>query len=119
MERKKAIINVSPETWESTRFHCDTLSATRSQLIDTFGNPTDCGDGYDVTHNWDFTIEVDGEKFFCAIYDWKEFDGFGDFTYIDWHIGGKTGIDTQIAESVFKSALGMSDEYLVEIKNKD
>ena len=58
---------------------------TYNEITRQFGEPTVIGSGDDkVQYTWDFKTE-NGVHFY--MYDWKEYDGFGNDENIWWHIG--------------------------------
>ena len=64
---------------------------TYNEIVRQFGDPTEIGSGDDkVQFTWDFETE-DGVHFY--MYDWKEYDGFGNDENIWWHIGQVGGND--------------------------
>ena len=111
-----ATIYVSPEYSEPVYSHGHTLCATRSQLIDAFGEPTDNGDTINVNFNWDFCIEVLDNEIFCCLHDWQN-SGVSEFAAIDWVIRADNKFNSNITKEILNSVLS-SNTYNVTIKKK-
>ena len=86
-----------------TSFHGTTIAATTKQLEDAFG-PSHEGDGYKVSHEWDFE---DDEGNVFTLYAWKDtymYDpGYGMPGPNDvrqWHVGSHGGGESDFADWV-------------------
>jgi hypothetical protein len=75
------------ETWLQGR-----ITVKYKRLVQTFGPPTDKGDGYKVDAEWELATP-DGA---ARVYNWKDglnyngAEGTPTEDITDWHIGGKT-----------------------------
>ena len=68
------------------------VTATKSQLVAAFGEPTRCHAGEPATHSLKSIYEWELRTAHgpITIYDWKEYDQeFGDDVPITWSIGGR------------------------------
>ena len=87
-----------------TSFHNHTFTATVDDLMNVLGQPKfESNDGQDKT-NFDWIMETeDGEPF--TVYDWKEYRRLEEDEVIEWHIGGRSGADTEKALLEIREAL--------------
>ena len=85
--------NTEPDTDTAGTYLQDWIEVDYNTLLNTFGKPNGCGDGYKVQAEW--IIETpDGV---ATLYDYKmgdcyngEGQGIRVEEVIDWHIGGYT-----------------------------
>ena len=89
---------------DGTSFHNHTFTATVDDLMNVLGQPKfESNDGQDKT-NFDWIMETeDGEPF--TVYDWKEYRRLEEDEVIEWHIGGRSGADTEKALLEIREAL--------------
>ena len=87
-----------------TSFHNHTFTATVDDLRNVLGQPQfESNDGQDKV-NFDWIMETeDGEPF--TVYDWKEYRRLEEDEVIEWHIGGRSGADTEKALLEIREAL--------------
>ena len=87
-----------------TSFHNHTFTATVDDLRNVLGQPKfESNDGEDK-NNFDWIMETeDGEVF--TVYDWKEYRQLDENEDIEWHIGGRSGADTEKALLEIREAL--------------
>ena len=87
-----------------TSFHDHTFIATVDDLRNVLGQPQfESNDGEDK-NNFDWIMETeDGEPF--TVYDWKEYRRLEEDEVIEWHIGGRSGADTEKALLEIREAL--------------
>ena len=86
------MIKQTNKSMDGTSFHGATISATLADLQVILGAPTHGGDHHDKVQNeWEMELE-DGTVF--SVYDWKEYRHYSDTEKIEWHIGGRSQIDT-------------------------
>jgi len=87
-----------------TSFHNHTFTATVDDLRNVLGQPQfESNDGEDK-NNFDWIMETeDGEVF--TVYDWKEYRRLEEDEVIEWHIGGRSGADTEKALLEIREAL--------------
>lgn len=81
------------------------VSATRAQLEELFGVPTN-GDGYKVTTEWEVQIE-NGPVF--TLYDWKRYEAgppASDEVY-QWHIGAHDRSAVAVVHDLLRAKLGL------------
>ena len=89
---------------DGTSFHNHTFTATVDDLRNVLGQPQfESNDGEDK-NNFDWIMETeDGEVF--TVYDWKEYRRLEEDEVIEWHIGGRSGADTEKALLEIREAL--------------
>ena len=89
---------------DGTSFHNHTFTATVDDLRNVLGQPKfESNDGEDK-NNFDWIMETeDGEVF--TVYDWKEYRRLEEDEVIEWHIGGRSGADTEKALLEIREAL--------------
>ena len=89
---------------DGTSFHNHTFTATVDDLRNVLGQPKfESNDGQDKS-NFDWIMETeDGEPF--TVYDWKEYRRLEEDEVIEWHIGGRSGADTEKALLEIREAL--------------
>ena len=87
-----------------TSFHDRTFTATVDDLRNVLGQPQfESNDGEDK-NNFDWIMETgDGTVF--TVYDWKEYRRLEEDEVIEWHIGGRSGADTEKALLEIREAL--------------
>ena len=87
-----------------TSFHDHTFTATVDDLRNVLGQPQfESNDGEDK-NNFDWIMETqDGTVF--TVYDWKEYRRLAEDEVIEWHIGGRSGADTEKALLEIREAL--------------
>ena len=87
-----------------TSFHNHTFTATVDDLRNVLGQPQfESNDGEDK-NNFDWVMETqDGTVF--TVYDWKEYRRLEEDEVIEWHIGGRSGADTEKALLEIREAL--------------
>ena len=87
-------------------FYVGEFPATKNQIIELFGEPTNSSDDEKVKFEWHFAVELYefDEVFSVTIYDWKEYSGFSNDTPINWHVGAKSYI--------------VGDEFISYVKDK-
>lgn len=87
-----------------TSFFGDVFQAKVSDLRTILGQPKfEHNDGQDKT-NLDWTMETEsGEAF--TVYDWKYYRPLDEEEMVEWHIGGKSGIVTEVALAEITNAL--------------
>ena len=87
-----------------TSFHDHTFTATVDDLRNVLGQPQfESNDGEDK-NNFDWIMETqDGTVF--TVYDWKEYRRLEEDEVIEWHIGGRSGADTEKALLEIREAL--------------
>ena len=87
-----------------TSFHNHTFTATVDDLRNVLGQPQfESNDGEDK-NNFDWIMETqDGTVF--TVYDWKEYRRLAEDEVIEWHIGGRSGADTEKALLEIREAL--------------
>ena len=87
-----------------TSFHNHTFTATVDDLRNVLGQPQfESNDGEDK-NNFDWIMETqDGTVF--TVYDWKEYRRLEEDEVIEWHIGGRSGADTEKALLEIREAL--------------
>ena len=89
---------------DGTSFHNHTFTATVDDLRNVLGQPQfESNDGEDK-NNFDWIMETqDGTVF--TVYDWKEYRRLEEDEVIEWHIGGRSGADTEKALLEIREAL--------------
>ena len=92
------------KTANGTSFHDHTFTATVDDLRNVLGQPQfESNDGEDK-NNFDWVMETqDGTVF--TVYDWKEYRQLAEDEVIEWHIGGRSGADTEKALLEMREAL--------------
>jgi hypothetical protein len=92
------------KTANGTSFHDHTFTATVDDLRNVLGQPQfESNDGEDK-NNFDWIMETqDGTVF--TVYDWKEYRRLAEDEVIEWHIGGRSGADTEKALLEIRQAL--------------
>jgi hypothetical protein len=86
------MIKKTNKSLDGTSFHGATFSATLADLQIILGAPNHTSDHHDKVQNeWEMELE-DGTVF--SVYDWKEYRHYSDTEKIEWHIGGRSQIDT-------------------------
>jgi hypothetical protein len=79
-----------------TSFHDHTFTATVDDLRNVLGQPKfESNDGQDKC-NFDWIMETEDGTVF-TVYDWKEYRQLAEDEVIEWHIGGRSGADTEKA----------------------
>ena len=79
-----------------TSFHDTTFTATVAELRKILGEPQcEQNDGQDKC-NFDWTMETEDGTVF-TVYDWKEYRRLEEDEEIEWHIGGRSRLDTEKA----------------------
>jgi hypothetical protein len=87
-----------------TSFHDTTFIATVADLRKILGEPQcEQNDGQDKC-NFDWTMETDDGTVF-TVYDWKEYRRLEEDEDIEWHVGGRSGADTEKALNEIDEAL--------------
>ena len=79
-----------------TSFHDTTFTASVADLRRILGEPQcEQNDGQDKC-NFDWTMETEDGTIF-TVYDWKEYRRLEEDEEIEWHIGGRSRLDTEKA----------------------
>lgn len=87
-----------------TSFHDHTFTATVDDLRNVLGQPKfESNDGQDKC-NFDWIMETEDGTVF-TVYDWKEYHQLAEDEVIEWHIGGRSGADTEKALLEIRQAL--------------
>ena len=87
-----------------TSFHDTTFIATVDDLRNVLGQPKfESNDGQDKC-NFDWIMETEDGTVF-TVYDWKEYRQLAEDEVIEWHIGGRSGADTEKALLEMREAL--------------
>jgi hypothetical protein len=87
-----------------TSFHDTTFIATVDDLRNVLGQPKfESNDGQDKC-NFDWIMETEDGTVF-TVYDWKEYRQLAEDEVIEWHIGGRSGADTEKALLEIREAL--------------
>jgi hypothetical protein len=87
-----------------TSFHDHTFTATVDDLRNVLGQPQfESNDGQDKC-NFDWIMETEDGTVF-TVYDWKEYRQLAEDEVIEWHIGGRSGADTEKALLEIRKAL--------------
>jgi len=87
-----------------TSFHDTTFIATVADLRKILGEPQcEQNDGQDKC-NFDWTMETEDGTIF-TVYDWKEYRPLEENEMIEWHVGGRSGADTEKALNEIAEAL--------------
>ncbi len=87
-----------------TSFHDTTFFASVSDLRKILGEPySEQNDGSDKC-NFDWTMETEDGTIF-TVYDWKEYRPLEENEMIEWHVGGRSGADTEKALNEIADAL--------------
>ncbi len=87
-----------------TSFHDTTFIATVADLRKILGEPQcEQNDGQDKC-NFDWTMETEDGTVF-TVYDWKEYRRLEEDEVIEWHVGGRSGADTEKALNEIDEAL--------------
>ena len=87
-----------------TSFHDTTFIATVADLRKILGEPQcEQNDGQDKC-NFDWTMETEEGTVF-TVYDWKEYRRLEEDEDIEWHVGGRSGADTEKALNEIDEAL--------------
>ena len=87
-----------------TSFHNHTFTATVDDLRNVLGQPQfESNDGEDK-NNFDWIMETEDGTVF-TVYDWKEYRRLEEDEVIEWHIGGRSGADTEKALLEIREAL--------------
>ncbi len=87
-----------------TSFHDTTFIATVADLRKILGEPQfEQNDGQDKC-NFDWTMETEDGTVF-TVYDWKEYRKLEEDEDIEWHVGGRSGADTEKALNEIADAL--------------
>ena len=87
-----------------TSFHDTTFIATVADLRKILGEPQcEQNDGQDKC-NFDWTMETEDGTVF-TVYDWKEYRRLEEDEDIEWHVGGRSGADTEKALNEIDEAL--------------
>ena len=91
-------------TANGTSFHDHTFTATVDDLRNVLGQPKfESNDGQDKC-NFDWIMETEDGTVF-TVYDWKEYRQLAEDEVIEWHIGGRSGADTEKALLEIRQAL--------------
>jgi hypothetical protein len=81
-----------------------TFTATVADLRKILGEPQcEQNDGQDKC-NFDWTMETEDGTVF-TVYDWKEYRRLEEDEDIEWHVGGRSGADTEKALNEIDEAL--------------
>ena len=89
---------------DGTSFHNHTFTATVDDLRNVLGQPQfESNDGEDK-NNFDWIMETEDGTVF-TVYDWKEYRRLEEDEVIEWHIGGRSGADTEKALLEIREAL--------------
>jgi len=89
---------------DGTSFHNTTFTASVADLRQILGEPhCEQNDGRDKV-NFDWTMETEDGTVF-TVYDWKEYRPLKEGELIEWHVGGKSGLDTEKALNEIADAL--------------
>jgi hypothetical protein len=92
------------KTANGTSFHDHTFTATVEDLRNVLGQPKfESNDGQDKC-NFDWIMETEDGTVF-TVYDWKEYRQLAEDEVIEWHIGGRSGADTEKALLEIRQAL--------------
>jgi len=92
------------KTANGTSFHDHTFTATVDDLRNVLGKPKfESNDGQDKC-NFDWIMETEDGTVF-TVYDWKEYRQLAEDEVIEWHIGGRSGADTEKALLEIREAL--------------
>jgi hypothetical protein len=92
------------KTANGTSFHDHTFTATVDDLRNVLGKPKfESNDGQDKC-NFDWIMETEDGTVF-TVYDWKEYRQLAEDEVIEWHIGGRSGADTEKALLEMREAL--------------
>jgi hypothetical protein len=92
------------KTANGTSFHNHTFTATVDDLRNVLGQPKfESNDGQDKC-NFDWIMETEDGTVF-TVYDWKEYRQLAEDEVIEWHIGGRSGADTEKALNEIAEAL--------------
>jgi hypothetical protein len=87
-----------------TSFHDTTFIATVDDLRNVLGQPKfESNDGQDKC-NFDWIMETEDGTVF-TVYDWTEYRQLAEDEVIEWHIGGRSGADTEKALLEIREAL--------------
>ena len=79
-----------------TSFHGSVIKCKVSDLRFILGIPRyEVNDGTDKV-NFDWIMETESGDVF-TVYDWKEYRPLGENEVIEWHIGGHSGVVTEVA----------------------
>ena len=97
-------MKITDKITNGTSFHDHTFTATVDDLRNVLGQPQfESNDGEDK-NNFDWVMETqDGTVF--TVYDWKEYRRLEEDEVIEWHIGGRSGADTEKALLEIREAL--------------
>ena len=97
-------MKITDKIANGTSFYNHTFTATVDDLRNVLGQPQfESNDGEDK-NNFDWIMETeDGEVF--TVYDWKEYRRLAEDEVIEWHIGGRSGADTEKALLEIREAL--------------
>jgi len=87
-----------------TSFHNTTFRASVAAVRQILGQPQcEQNDGRDKC-NFDWTMETEDGTVF-TVYDWKEYRPLEENEMIEWHVGGRSGADTEKALNEIAEAL--------------
>ena len=87
-----------------TSFPNTTFTASVADLRKILGEPQcEQNDGRDKC-NFDWTMETEDGTIF-TVYDWKEYRRLEENEMIEWHVGGRSGADTEKALNEIADAL--------------
>jgi len=87
-----------------TSFHNTTFRASVAAVRQILGQPQcEQNDGRDKC-NFDWTRETEDGTIF-TVYDWKEYRPLEENEMIEWHVGGRSGADTEKALNEIAEAL--------------
>jgi len=87
-----------------TSFHNTTFRASVAAVRQILGQPQcEQNDGRDKC-NFDWTMETEDGTIF-TVYDWKEYRPLEENEMIEWHVGGRSGADTEKALNEIAEAL--------------
>jgi hypothetical protein len=89
---------LSNQHLSGTSFYGLVVYASVNELIEILGNPQYQSNNGRDNINFEWTCETDGGDVF-TIYDWKEYKSIPNTKKIEWHIGGHSRHDTEIAAS--------------------
>lgn len=100
------------QSTDGTSFHGVVIRATVEQLKNALGDPSMAWNTGDDKVNFEWEMETDeGEVF--TIYDWKEYRPIGLDEMVNWHIGSKSKLISEIGVNEVIKAL-ISEQWKTE-----
>ena len=97
-------MKITDKIANGTSFYNHTFTATVDDLRNVLGQPQfESNDGEDK-NNFDWIMETEDGTVF-TVYDWKEYRRLEEDEVIEWHIGGRSGADTEKALLEIREAL--------------